>query len=273
MPPCRSTHTLSTLIDSSQPSLRVVHNMARAGGTLICRCLGAMQGVRLLSEIHPLGHRNRHFNALAQYQQWYEYPGIDGQSTPGFDRAIDLVYAHCAEQNDHLILRDWAHLDFVGPPAMRAPSFSLTLDARLSGRYRLLHGAIVRHPMETWLSLSKMSVIIDNNILMADFFAGYRRFLDAVRDHTWIRYEDFTTGPVQALSSLCAALEVQFDPGCLERWPDNRRITGDIHNHSRAGDRTEIIHLPIRPIAPDLAAEVAENSDYQEIIDRCQYPF
>jgi hypothetical protein len=34
--------------------LRMIHNMARSGSTLVCKCLGCMEGVVLLSELHPL---------------------------------------------------------------------------------------------------------------------------------------------------------------------------------------------------------------------------
>ena len=52
-----------------RPTLRLLHHMARSGGTLISKCLGCMSGVLLLSEIHPLG--TNHFNPLVQAQRWY----------------------------------------------------------------------------------------------------------------------------------------------------------------------------------------------------------
>jgi len=36
-----------------KPRIRLLHQLGRSGGTLISRCLGSMQGVVLLSEIHP----------------------------------------------------------------------------------------------------------------------------------------------------------------------------------------------------------------------------
>ncbi len=35
------------------PNVRILHQMARAGGTIMCKCLASMNGVVLLSEIHP----------------------------------------------------------------------------------------------------------------------------------------------------------------------------------------------------------------------------
>ena len=54
---------------AARPMLRLVHHMARSGGTLFSRCLGCMSGVLLLSEIHPLG--TAQFNPLVQAQRWY----------------------------------------------------------------------------------------------------------------------------------------------------------------------------------------------------------
>lgn len=39
----------------SRALLRIVSNLPRPGSTLISRCLGCMEGVVLLSEIHPRG--------------------------------------------------------------------------------------------------------------------------------------------------------------------------------------------------------------------------
>ena len=38
---------------AARPILRLVHHMARSGGTLISKCLGCMSGVLLLSEPNP----------------------------------------------------------------------------------------------------------------------------------------------------------------------------------------------------------------------------
>ena len=259
--------------DDNLPVVRIVHNMARAGGTLISRCIGALEGVRLLSEIHPLGHRNRHFNAVSQYQQWYEDLGIEDFRELGFDRSIDRIHNHVEQTGDKLVLRDWAHIDFIGPPASRPPGFRLTLDARLEDRYRLLHCAVVRHPMDTWRSMRKMSVVIDNGISVERFLAGYRRYLDRVAGYEQIRYEDFTEDPETVMMRICRALNLPMDSGFLDRWANNRRITGDIHNNSRAGASTTIRQLPIRPLAGELQTIAESNADYQDIIRRLGYPF
>ena len=53
-----------------KPVIRLIHHMARTGGTLICKCLACMKQVIMLSEIHPLG--TRMFNPVQQAQTWYQ---------------------------------------------------------------------------------------------------------------------------------------------------------------------------------------------------------
>ena len=97
-----------------QPVVRVLHQMARSGGTVICRCLASMRGVVLLSEIHPRGLRM--FDPLQQAHEWYGLlnekdirAARAGQL--GFRNAIALVHRCCAERGLVLVIRDWSHLD------------------------------------------------------------------------------------------------------------------------------------------------------------------
>lgn len=103
----------------SQP-VRIVHQLARSGGTLISKCLGCMQDVVMLSEIHPQG--GTWFNPLQQAQQWYqlftpaEMTAINRQKDLNFRDTIDLIYRRCLELNRPLVIRDWSHLDFMAAP-------------------------------------------------------------------------------------------------------------------------------------------------------------
>jgi len=44
--------------------------MARSGSTLMCKCLGCMEGVALLSEQHPKAWNL--FNPLTQAEAWFQ---------------------------------------------------------------------------------------------------------------------------------------------------------------------------------------------------------
>jgi len=40
-------------VSDTRPTIRMIHHLPRAGGTVICKCLGAMGDVTLLSELSP----------------------------------------------------------------------------------------------------------------------------------------------------------------------------------------------------------------------------
>lgn len=130
--------------------------MARAGGTLVSRCLGCMNGVALLSEIHPAGVR--YFNPLNQAHHWFQLltpwdlEHIAQGSGLSFSDAIGLINQRCREQGKHLVLRDWGHLDFTAVPFLDTPSYRLTLADVLAGEFSVVHTAVVRHPADQKLS-------------------------------------------------------------------------------------------------------------------------
>jgi hypothetical protein len=111
---------------SAKPVLRLIHHMARSGGTVISRCLGCMSGVILLSEIHPLGIRQ--FNPLAQAQRWFgllsshDLAALAARGQIGFADAIELIHRRAEECNQRLVVRDWSHLDFTGVPFVARPA-------------------------------------------------------------------------------------------------------------------------------------------------------
>ncbi len=260
-------------MNNPKPTLRLFHSLGRSGSTLVCRCIASMQGICLLSEIHPLGRTNRHFNAINQYQRWYQDLGVDDWKSMPFDQSIDRIVDDCLSRNQHLILRDWAHMDFIGPPSIKPPSFKLLLNQRLEQKYTLRHCALVRHPAETWRSSIKMKVFQKNNIRVEQFLAGYRGYLEEVEDLPIIRYEDFTKAPTKSMKSICRYLDIPFDPEFIDKWSSYTNITGDMFNSSRGSGEREILYFELKAIEPELKKVFAGNEDYQFIVSKLGYPF
>lgn len=71
-----------------KPTLRILQNMARSGGTLVSECLSAVSSVRLFSEIHPQANHVEYLNVTDQAHRWYglstsedvaaRYPFVEG---------------------------------------------------------------------------------------------------------------------------------------------------------------------------------------------------
>ena len=256
-----------------KPTIRILHNLARSGGTIISRCLGSMDHICLLSEIHPLGRNNPHFSALHQYQEWYgDLIDIDWKE-PSFLQSIALIHQRCEANGNTLVLRDWAHIDFFGPPALRPPSYEFLLDKKLSPHYSLNHTAVVRHPLEMWRSFRKLPLTKEHNITTEQYLSAYRQFLNAIEHFYIVRYEDFSQDPIASMQGISDALDIPFDEQFIERWYDNHAITGDIYNNSRASVKKEIVCFPLREIESEFISVATTNEDYQFIISKLGYPF
>ncbi len=269
---------------AQRPRIRILHQLARSGGTVICRCLASMEGVVLLSEIHPLG--TRMFNPLQQADEWYGLLRPADRSalaTPDitFLQAIRLIAERCAEQDRMLILRDWSHLDYIGLPFVQ-PLYRPQLAEALAGEFELLRFATVRHPLDQWLSLVRNPLFAER-LAMGKYLKGVRRFaemimaLDAQTEPggvagpfaAMLHYEEFTANSDAALMQLCSALHIPFDPGYRQRWAGYRNITGDVlPGRSEAG---EITTLPRQESGMELQQEFAGRADYQRILKLMHY--
>ncbi len=260
---------MSSDSDAKAPTIRVIHHMARSGGTIICRCLASMTNIVLLSEIHPAGVK--FFNPMIQAHKWYGLLTPDDielaqSGTLDFNASIRLIWTRCLEQNKILLIRDWSHLDYTGVPYVK-PDFSSSLVSTLQTDFNLIRFSTVRHPLDQWLSLSKKTVF-SQNLGPEKFLHGASRFADEARQTGFIRYEDFTRNCDENLKTLCHALQFRFDPGYSEKWQQYTNITGDV-NPGRSGD-------VIRPLVrqnhhPAVAEKFSRLPHYQHTINTLGY--
>jgi protein O-GlcNAc transferase len=256
---------------AARPTLRLVHHMARSGGTLISRCLGCMSGVLLLSEIHPLG--TAQFNPLVQAQRWYgllssqDLAELKARGRVAFVDAIDLIYRRAADAGQRLVIRDWSHLDFTGVPFVAKPAYRLLTAEALGGRFELRQVCTVRHPLDQWLSLRQLAMV-HGKLSLEAFLAGYRRFAEQAREIGFLRYEDFAADPSAIMKELCRRLEVRFDRHFVERWSSYAFVTGDVSG-SRGG--SEIRPVPRRSAEPGVLDQLAASADYQTSLELLGY--
>lgn len=244
--------------------MRIVRHMARSGGTLIGKCLGSMDGVVLLSEIHPAELRVT--NPMMQAQQWFGL--IDKGDLakwkvrpPSVLQFVNLCDSRARAKGKTLVLRDWSHMDYIGVPYGK-PGFGFALGDALEPVFDLRVSVTTRHPLDQYLSLQGLPVVA--NALGVDVYCtGCERFAEYAAAHGFHRYEDFTREPEQVLRAMCDELELAFDAGYAQRWFDYTTITGDTQpGLGRGSTRREIVEMARKPVDAGLLERFRENPDY-----------
>jgi len=244
------------------PTLRILHVLARSGGTLVSKCLASMSEVVLLSEIHP---RGVFFSPSRQAASWFglmtpeEVERLDGPDH--FPMAIAFLCERAGAQGRKLILREWSHLDFYGLPFIDEPLWRSSLAETFTSDFTLRRAAVVRHPVEQLISMN-LQVLMTDKPDLGRFLKGYRRFAEMAVETGFVRYEDVTMAPDATLRHLSGLLGVTFDPAYAERWSGWRKITGDGAS-SRGGAEPRIRPLPRWPASPDLLARLGDHPDYR----------
>jgi hypothetical protein len=253
----------------NKPPIRILSNLARAGGTLVSRCLGAMDNIALLSEIHPLG--THIFNPLAQAQDWHNLMQPEDSSRQyNFIETIQLIEQRCRASGRTLVIRDWAHLDFIGVPFLERPSYHNQLNEALTSIFDVMQYSLVRHPADQWLSTARLKVM-EGHLDLDAFLAGYQKFAEQAAASGFMRYEDFTREPVAQMERLCRHLQLDFDAGFINKWQKNRHVTGDTSGMSRGSGFGEINPLQRRPVGTLLQEKLRNNPDYCHALELLGY--
>lgn len=213
------------------PTIRVLHTLARSGGTIISRCLGCMKGVALLSEIHP---RSQHeYSSRRQLSEWYGIDVPDGSLAD----VLAAGAAKLAETGRTLIVRGRDYLDHV-PCEFNdwRPSHTDELGDALS-HLPTRHIAILRDHSAVWASMSKhwstSMLIASSSLSFKAFMAGHARYSLMMSHVPTYRYEAFCEYPDAMLTSMCVDLAVPFDEGWRSAWQSYTKITGDLESLDR----------------------------------------
>ncbi len=262
----------------AKPVIPVLRHLARSGGTLISRCVGCMSGVVLLSEVHPANTAVT--SPLRQAKDWFglvtdaDLARWKRTGQPSMLQFVALCEqrARARRPSRRLVLRDWTHMDYVGVP-FGVPSMGFGLRDALAGAYEIAEAITVRHPLDQYLSISKMN-IMRGRLSEAAYLRGCAAFAEhaAGAPCGFVRYEDFTADPEPALRTLCERLTIAYDPGWRERWASYATITGDgPRMPSRAATAGEIRSLPRAPVPEGLHERFLASADYRAACERLGY--
>lgn len=258
--------------DKAKPKIRVLHHLARSGGTLISRCLGSMHSVALFSEVHP--DTMRFIDPVAQARQWHtlvsdaDIKGWKSRGGVDFAQLFVLCNFRAQQQKKTLVLRDWTHIDYHGLPYAK-PTMRPRIVEALSEHFELVRTATVRHPIDAYLSLMGLGIMQGVPFPLRAYLDGCERFAEEAVKIGFVRYEDFTQGPDAILRTICERLELPFDASYADRWASNDHVTGD--TTGTRGGRQEIRPLSRRRADKSVVAAFRAHESYHRIKDLLGY--
>ena len=253
--------------------IRLLHQLARSGGTLVNRLLLA-QGVAVLSEVHPLGWAT--LDPLAQARDWFALIGDDdlqGRDALPYAEAIALIAGRAGRRRHPLLIRDWSHLDFM-PIGMGLKPAQRSVQAEmLADRFDLLRVATIRHPLDQWLSLAAMLAAEGRPPRQADLEAwldGMAGFAAMAAETGFVRYEEITADPAGGIEALCRKLDLSFDAARLEGWRETTHFsTGAVPG--RAASSAAIERLGPRAAPPHILHRLNRDRRYRQALDLLGY--
>ncbi len=257
----------------SKPVMRIVRNLARSGGTLFGKCLGCMDKVTLISEIHPGELATT--NPMMQAQQWFGLITAKDVAQwkvrpPSVLQFVSMCELRASARGERLVLRDWSHLDYIGVPFVK-PGYGFALGDMLESAYDLRVVTTVRHPIDQYLSLMGLPVVMQK-LDFERYCFGCLKMSEYASAHGFYRYEDFTKDPDAVLASMCSDLELPFDQGYREKWSTYTTITGDTTAMlGRGSVKKTIESFERKPMDDGLLDAFRGNGDYQRACELLGY--
>ena len=247
-----------------KPKLRIFSNLARTGGTLVSRCVGCMDNIALLSEIHPLGVQAANINILEQAVKWY---GLfqAGEISPvkryTFSEITMLISRAMETKGLQLVIRDWTHLDFMAVPFIDKPYYRSRLVEHLQKDFDIIQYHLVRHPVPQWFSTNNLAVM-HGKLMLEQYLEGYYRYACLASENGYVRYEDFTRDPALSMRKICANLEIDYDAGFIDKWQGYSKITGDIISNEDRRPKYSFFKPAELPVIDAMLYEQLHNCEY-----------
>lgn len=247
--------------------IRMIHHFACTGGTLISKCVSAMPNVQLLSEVAPYSQMQSSSEIRFSPTDMIRLLRSSSRGSSAvlelqlFNQAVSLIYDDCMSKGERLVLREHCHSKYcVGERVQDGPP----LKAILSSHFGTRSIVTVRHPLDSFMSLSVQGWLTFSPNTMDEYARRYDAFL---RDHHGLplyRYEDFVQDPNEMMAAICRDLEIAYAAGFTETFQVNQlsgnsgRSSGKISTRSR------------RPVPPEILAQL-DSSAYRGLCARLGY--
>jgi hypothetical protein len=248
--------------------VRLLQQMACTGGTLISKCLAAMPNVALLSEVNPLSQlglppRPRFAPTnLIELAYQAKIPLMDELSEKMFRADIEVISNHLHEIGQHLVIREHSHSDFMVGESTRRRG---TIKDILEKDFQVLAALLVRHPVDSYLSLVNNGWLHFEPATFDEYCRRYLLFLECSEEVTLYKYEDFVDNPQTEMKRMCETLQLTFSEEFREIF-DFIAFSGDSGRASDAITRRER-----REFTQSFAGEVNESNHFARLCADLHY--
>jgi hypothetical protein len=192
--------------------IRTVHHFACTGGTLMCKYLAATPNTRLLSEVDPLSPLSKPYFSPTDLIKQYRHsirPVQDSVLWDVFLAGLAKIYEQATYQGERLVLRDHTHSHFCTGAEIADRD---TLRIVLAENFSVKSVVMVRHPLDSFLSLKVNNWVHFTPSTIEDYAQRYLAFLDAYEGVPIVKYEDFVTDTEGTLQILCDLLDLAYVP-------------------------------------------------------------
>ena len=252
-----------------KPLIRVIHHLACSGGTLISKCISALPGTFLLSEVHPnttihLGAATPRFcpsdtTILARYAN---IPNIETLAKNIFRSNVDIINEHLNSLGGILVLREHSHSDYcIGK---HVPPRS-TLISLLEEKYEVLSLVTVRNPIDCYLSMRQNGWLHFEPSTFDEYCKRYMSFLKQFSSENIVKYEDFINEPDTQLAKMAHILQLPYTDTFKETF-SIFKVTGD---SGRSGETIE--KKTRRSFSNEFGQEIKASTAYQTLRNELSY--
>lgn len=250
--------------------MRSIHHFACTGGSLISKCLHAMPGAHVLSEVHPLARRHMNMSKqpftptdMISASYYAGLPSADQLSLKIFEKELDIILDQAEEQGFYPIFREHTHTDYcVGNDAVAAAPFHSVSLANIDHRSI----ATVRNPIESYISLTTNGWLHHQPATFDEYCRRYLMFLENFEDENIFYYEDFVRHPDRELKRMCETLDLPFYEHFSHIF-DLRSISGD-SGRTSSGIQERPSRTP-----PDCILQQAHIGYAKVLIERLNYQY
>lgn len=235
-----------------------------------------MPGVALLSEVNPASVKLfPSFDPMYQDITWLHlltkedrehFSRLELGEIENFRELIQIFYDRATARERQLVIRDYNYVEFIGIPFRTDPPKRLMLYAALPRAIPTASVALIRHPIDQWLSLCKHQGP-DSGISPWRFCDAYDTFLRELGTTALFKYEELIDNPQDQLLAICRELGLHFASSFRERFHQFDGVTGDL---TRMRDQS--ISAPVRKFMPrDVLAEFRSSDGFRTILRKTGY--